>query len=81
MPVVKIELAEFVERAVASGSYASADEVVRDGLDMLRDEEEPLELRRAIQLGIEDAEAGRLHEVSVAEIADRLREKRRQRGG
>ena len=34
--------AEFVERQVATGRYASASEVVRAGLDLLIEREEPV---------------------------------------
>jgi antitoxin ParD1/3/4 len=66
-------LPEFVEKEVASGNYATASEVVRDGLRMLREEravyEEKLTiLRREIQKGIDDVEAGRFSDRSIEEI-------------
>jgi antitoxin ParD1/3/4 len=66
-------LAEFVEKEVASGNYATASEVVRDGLRMLREEravyEEKLAiLRREIQIGLDDVEAGRFSDRSVMDI-------------
>jgi antitoxin ParD1/3/4 len=77
MPTMNVSLpqalAEFVEKEVASGNYATASEVVRDGLRMLREEravyEEKLAiLRREIQVGIDDVEAGRISDRSVMDI-------------
>jgi antitoxin ParD1/3/4 len=66
-------LAEFVEKEVASGNYATASEVVRDGLRMLREEravyEEKLAiLKREIQVGLDDVRAGRFSDRTVMEI-------------
>jgi len=58
------EMVEFVEREVASGGYTSSSEVVREALRLLRHDKE-LEagklaiLKRAVSLGIADADAGR----------------------
>jgi antitoxin ParD1/3/4 len=77
MPTMNVSLpqalAEFVEKEVASGTYATASEVVRDGLRMLREEravyEEKLAiLRREIQKGIDDVEAGRVDRRPIEEI-------------
>ena len=77
MPTMNVSLpaalAEFVEKEVASGNYATASEVVRDGLRMLREEraiyEEKLAiLRREIQVGLDDVEAGRFSDRSVMDI-------------
>jgi antitoxin ParD1/3/4 len=69
------ELQDYVEGEVATGDFASASEVVRAGLRTLRDEralaKEKLEiLRREIQIGIDDAEAGRFSTRSVDQIFD-----------
>ncbi|HVT51346.1 MAG TPA: type II toxin-antitoxin system ParD family antitoxin [Dongiaceae bacterium] len=78
MPTMNVSLpqalAEFVEKEVSSGSYSTASEVVRDGLRLLREEralyEEKLAiLKREIQLGIDDLEAGRISDRSVHEIS------------
>jgi antitoxin ParD1/3/4 len=77
MPTMNVSLpaalAEFVEKEVASGNYATASEVVRDGLRMLREEravyEEKLSiLKREIQVGLDDVRAGRFSDRTVMEI-------------
>ena len=68
MPTMNVSLpaalAEFVEKEVASGNYATASEVVRDGLRMLREEravyqEKLAILRREIQIGLDEVDAGK----------------------
>ncbi len=56
------ELEAYVEAKVASGQYAHASEVVRDGLRiMMREEAEKLEwMRNAVAEGIKSAEEGPL---------------------
>jgi antitoxin ParD1/3/4 len=77
MPTMNVSLpqalAEFVEKEVASGNYATASEVVRDGLRMLREEraiyEEKLAiLKREVQIGIDDVQAGRVDSRPIEEI-------------
>ncbi len=68
------EFADFVEAEVASGAYASASEVVRDGLRLLRREKAAYDekiqiLRREVGIGVEQARVGRLSKRSVTEIA------------
>jgi antitoxin ParD1/3/4 len=86
MPTMNVnltpELTKFVSEEVASGDYASASELVRDALRLLkrdRDiEKEKLEiLRREIDLGIEQARRGEFSEDSVADIAARIRAERK----
>jgi antitoxin ParD1/3/4 len=67
------EFVGFVNGEVESGDYASASEVVRDALRLLRREkaarEEKLEiLKREVALGLEDARAGRISTRSVMDI-------------
>ena len=78
MPTMNVsltnELAAFVEGEVASGEYSTASEVVRDALRLLRREREAHEekiaiLRREIQIGLDDIEAGRISTRSVQDIA------------
>jgi antitoxin ParD1/3/4 len=77
------EMMAFVEAEVAGGDYASASEVVRDALRLLRreraaEQERIAILRREIQLGLDDAEAGRLSRISVAEIAEQVAARHRE---
>jgi len=84
MPTMNVnltpELTRFVCEGVASGDYASASELVRDALRLLkRDremEKEKLEiLRREISLGIEQAECGEFSDRSIDDIvADVLKD-------
>ena len=56
------ELEEYIDAKVASGEYAHASEVVRDGVRLLMSQEaEKLEwLRAALAEGMADLEAGRI---------------------
>lgn len=78
MPTVNVELtpemAEFVSGELSSGDYASASEVVRDALRILRRdrdvEAEKIELlRRKLDIGLRQAERGEFSSRSVAQIA------------
>lgn len=82
MPTMNVSLpkalAEFVEKEVASGNYSTASEVVRDGLRMLREEravyEEKLAiLRREIQIGLDEVNAGKYSDKTVMEILAEVR--------
>ena len=70
--------AELVERLVASGRYQNASEVLREGLRMIerRDADDQARreaLRAAIQVGIDDIEAGRYQEFeNMDALADHL---------
>lgn len=71
------EFVAFVESEVAAGGYASASEVVRDGLRLLqRDkaahQEKILILQREVGIGVEQARSGHLSGRSVPEIAAEL---------
>ena len=89
MPTMNVslttELAKFVEAEVQEGEYSSASEVVRDGLRLLlRDKairaEKLAILRQAIEVGLEDVRAGRVYDISAAEVAKELDDEER-RGG
>jgi len=84
MPTMNVSLpqglADFVEKEVQSGAYSTASEVVRDGLRLLSEERAAYEeklaiLRREIQVGIDDLEAGRISTKTVLEIAAELFDK------
>ena len=81
MPTMNVnltgEMAEFVSSELATGDYASASELVRDALRLLRRdremEREKIEiLRREIDLGLEDAEKRLFSNRTASEIADRI---------
>ena len=78
MPTMNInltdEFAEFVAREIASGDYASASEMVRDALRLMRRDREMDEvkldlLRRHIQLGVSQAQSGDFSDRTVMQIA------------
>ena len=77
-----VDMVDFVEQEVAEGGYASSSEVVRDALRLLQhdkalEREKLAILRREIQIGLDDAEAGRLSNKTVAQIAEEVRREHR----
>jgi antitoxin ParD1/3/4 len=71
---VTLEMADFVESEVANGDYASASELVRDALRLMRRdlaiEAEKIELlRRHLQVSIDQMERREFSAKSVADIA------------
>lgn len=75
------DMAKFIEDEVEAGGYASSSEVVREALRLLqrdkaREAEKLAILRREINIGLADAEAGRLSRKSVMDIADEVRRER-----
>ncbi len=72
------ELEQLVAERVQSGMYHSASEVIREGLRLLKEQEDLKqlrlsELRREIARGVEQAERGEL--VSSEEVFRNLRER------
>lgn len=66
---------DFIERAVASGDFQDASDVVRAAIRLLesqqREEAEKLErLRQLVQVGIEDIERGDFIDVKREQIDD-----------
>jgi antitoxin ParD1/3/4 len=80
------ELEEFVHSKVQSGMYFSASEVIREGLRLLRDQDELKnrhinEVREKIAHGVEQLERGET--VDGEEVFRKLRQKsakRREKG-
>lgn len=77
MPTLNVsltpEFADFIEDAVASGSYVSASEVVRDALRMMRQEQESEAaklalLRKTVDMGLAQSERGEFSDRSVGDI-------------
>jgi antitoxin ParD1/3/4 len=73
---------KYVQKKVASGKYASASEVVREGLRLLQETEQIRELRlkelqAKIDEGLADAAAGRLIDgpTAMKQIRARLKER------
>jgi antitoxin ParD1/3/4 len=71
------DLIDFIEGEVAKGSYASVDELVYEALLSLQREqdfeaEKLAILRREIAVGLEDAAAGRLIQITASEIAEEV---------
>jgi len=88
MPTMNVsltnELAKFVAEEIQEGVYASASEVVRDGLRQLLHEkavraEKLAVLRKAIGVGLADARAGRISPRTAADIAKEQQATRRRR--
>ena len=76
------ELQEFIESQVASGKYASVDEVFMAGIKLLEERERLYqgrfeELRREVMVGVKEAEQGELLEAEA--VITQLQEKLRQR--
>lgn len=72
------KLEKFVESKVASGEFGSASEVIQEALHLMdeveKEEQQKLEeLRREIQIGIDEADRGELFDFD--EVIQELREK------
>jgi len=63
------ELEKFVAEHVRSGRYASASEVIRDALRIMEDEDRLRDLRRDVQLGIEQLDRGQTREFDARTVA------------
>jgi antitoxin ParD1/3/4 len=77
------ELEQYVNGKVQGGLYHSASEVVREGLRLLKEKDELYqyklaELRREIQIGIDQADRGQVKPLTdelVQDIKDRGRKR------
>jgi antitoxin ParD1/3/4 len=78
------EFEQFVFDAVAAGKYRSAEEVVADGLRLLREREIDA-LRKEIDVGLEQIERGEVididDEVAHAALLEDIKARGRQRLG
>lgn len=87
MTIMEIEISEelgaFVRQQVASGAYASVGEVVADAIRRLALDAELTEqerislLRKALQPGLDDIQAGRLSDRSVSDFMQDAKTPRR----
>ena len=73
------ELPHFVERELASGRYRSRDEVICEGLRLLR-ERRLYELRREIDVGLEQLDRGAGIELEDEQALKAFFEDIKQRG-
>ncbi len=77
------ELEKYVSDKVESGMYHSASEVIREGLRLLKEKDEIhnrklADLRREIQLGIDQADRGQVKPLTD-ELAEDIKARGRKR--
>lgn len=64
------QLEGFVAQLVQSGRYGSRSEVMREGIRLIHEREVRLAaLDASIRRGLDDAEAGRVHDLDAVEAA------------
>lgn len=62
------QLEGFIDRLVKSGRYGSRSEVMREGVRLIHEREVRLAaLDAAVRRGLDDAEAGRVHDIDAVE--------------
>jgi len=74
------DLQDYIDIKIQSGEFAGVLDVVATALAEMREREEPYEedieaLRREIDLGIADDDAGRYSDLTVMQIAEQTRRK------
>ena len=79
------ELEEFVAKKIESGMYQTASEVVRESLRLLRAHDDldygRLEdLRKALAIGIKQAEEGKVKPLNAKKTLARVRKRRQAQG-
>lgn len=73
---IRPDLAQFVDEKVRTGHYADADAVVNDAVEMLKEQEaaeamsqeEIEELRREVDIGLQEIERGEIVEFTGEDI-------------
>jgi antitoxin ParD1/3/4 len=75
------ELEEYIQSKVKTGLYHSASEVIREGLRLLKEQDELRairlkQLREDVEAGIEDAQNGRVSVFDPKETIKRSRARR-----
>jgi antitoxin ParD1/3/4 len=77
------ELEQYIADKVATGMYQTSSEVVREALRALREKElreaKLEELRREVEKGFADLEAGRMSTKTAADILKEVRERKAAR--
>lgn len=77
---IPVEWEDYVTEQVNSGRFASPAEVIADALSQQRDEyRKLLALRREVQKGIDDVEAGRISYATADDIIARVKQRQRQK--
>ncbi len=74
------DLEEFVSGAIASGKYSTQGDVLREALTLLRDRERLRELRlqelrKEVQLGLEQSERGECGPLDLEDIKTEVRQR------
>lgn len=70
MATIQLDATEqaFVDQQVESGAYASVEAMMHEGLALLRKRDDKMAwIRTKLQEGIDDIEAGRVHEYATSE--------------
>ena len=78
------QLEKFINKQVTSGRYQTASEVIREGLRMMlevnrQQELEYARLKREVQRGVDDIEAGRIRDFDPKRIMVLARKRRAAR--
>lgn len=72
------EWEEYIAEQVASGRFASPAEVISDALSQQREDHRRLvALRREVQRGLDDIEAGRISYATADDIIARVKQRKK----
>ncbi len=75
---IPAEWEDYVAEQVKAGRFASADEVIADALGLQRDDYRKLQaLRREVQKGLDDIEAGRISHATADDIIARVKQRKK----